>query len=188
MEVVGQLEVEHRVVNLPRPHLLDVLLGPHLVGVFVEIGDAPSEHDGLEVELLTQFLAILIHAAAQSQPTIVGVYEHLDAVKDTAVGVVGVKRLVACHLGIGVVALHHVILDDDAQGAAHDLVIGNDHHLALGEDGDELPDLLMGPKHVAVSIDAMERTRQLVIIGHLQVAKFNLTDLPFLFHKYYPYT
>ena len=141
VEVVGQLEGEHGVVDLTAAHFLDVLLGAHLVGILVIVGYASSKHDGLEVELLAQLLAIFVHASGQSEATIIGVDEDLDAIEDVAVGIVGVEGFIACHLGIGVVALHHVVVDDDGEGAAHDLVVDDDDYLTFGKDGNELFDL-----------------------------------------------
>ena len=83
-------------------------------------------------------------------------YEHLYAVEYVAVGVVGVEGLIARDLGVGVVALHHVVVYDDAQGAAHYLVIDHYHHLSLGEYGDELLYLGVRPEHVVVGVDAVE--------------------------------
>ena len=64
-------------------------------------------------------------------------YEHLNAVENVALWVVGVEGFVACHLCVGVVALHHVIVDDDGERTAHNLVVDDNHYLTLGENGDE---------------------------------------------------
>ena len=47
VEVVGQLEVEHWVVNLPCPHLLDIFLRAHLVGILMIVWYSPAKHYGL---------------------------------------------------------------------------------------------------------------------------------------------
>ena len=57
VEVVRELEEQHRVVDFTLAHLVDVLLGAHLVGILVVVGQAPAEHDGLQVELLAELLA-----------------------------------------------------------------------------------------------------------------------------------
>lgn len=176
VEVVGQLEGEHGVVDLTTAHFLDVLLGAHLVGILVIVGYASAKHDGLEVELLAQLLAVFVHASGQSETTIVGVDEDLDAIEDVAVGIVGVEGFIACHLGIGVVALHHVVVDDDGEGAAHDLVVDDDDYLTFGKDGNELFDLRTCPENVRVGINALERFRQLVVILHVEVAQTYFFD------------
>ena len=108
--------------------------------------------------------------------------KHLDTIEDVAVGVVRVEGFVACHLSVGVVALDHVIVYDDAQCAADDLSVGDDHHLPFGEDGDELLDLSVSPELVAVAIDALEGACELVIVLHAQRAELYLVDLMCRFH------
>ena len=71
--------------------------------------------------------------------------------------VVGVEGLVARHLGIGVVALNHIIVYDNREGTAYNLVVDHYHHLTLGEDGNERLDLLVGPEDIVVGIHALER-------------------------------
>ena len=68
----------------------------------------------------------------------------------------GVEGLVARHLGVGMVALHQVIVYNDAQCAAHNAVVGHNHHLSFGEDVDELLYLLVGPEHIAAAVDSLE--------------------------------
>ena len=182
VEIVAQLEVQHGVVDLARAHLLDILFWSHGVGVFVVVGDTPAKHDSLEIEFLAELLAILIHASAESETTVVGMDKHLDAIEDIAVGVVGVEGLVACHLCIGMVALDHVVVYDDAQRTAYDLSVGDDHHLSFGEDRNEFLDLRMGPELIAVAIDTLKRACQLVIVLHAQRAKLYLVDLMCRFH------
>ena len=91
-------------------------------------------------------------------------YEHFNAIENVAVGVMGIESLIACHLRVSVVVLHHVVVDDDAERASHNLVVGNDYHLPFREDGNKLFYLLVSPKHVVVGVYAMKRTRKLVIV------------------------
>ena len=183
VEIIGQLEREHRVVDLARAYLLDIFLRAHGVGILVVVGYATAKHNGLQIELLTEFLAVFIHAASESQPAIVGMDKHLDAVEDVALRVVGVEGLVARYLGIGVVALYHIIVYDNREGTAYYLVVDHYHHLTLGEDGNERLDLLVGPEDIVVGIDALERFGQLIIVFHTQVAQFHFIDFVSRFHK-----
>ena len=109
--------------------------------------------------------------------------EHLDAIQYVAVGVMRVKRLVTRHLGVGVITLHHVIVDDDAEGTAHNLVVHHNDHLSLGEDGYKLLDLGMSPEHVMVCINSFERTSQLIVVLHPKVAQLYLVYFKIRFHK-----
>ena len=120
------------------------------------VRDSAAKHDGLQIEFLTQFLAVLVHTASQAQATIVWMNEHLDAIEDVAMRVMGVEGLVARDLGVGVVAFHHVIVDDDGEGAAHDLVIHDDDHLTFREDSNEFLDLCTSPEDIGVGIDTLE--------------------------------
>ena len=58
------------------------------------------------------------------------------------------------NLGVGVVALDHVVIDDDRESTAHDLVVHDRYDLPFGKDLDELVDLLTGPEDILVRIDA----------------------------------
>ena len=113
VEVIGELEGEHGVINLLLAHLVDVFLGAHLVGIFVVVGDAAAEHDGLQVQLLAQLLAVFVHASGQTEAAVLRMDEDLDAVEDVTLGVVGVEGFLTRHLGIGVVVLHVVVVDND---------------------------------------------------------------------------
>ena len=128
MEVVRQLEVEHRVVNFPCTYLLYVLLWPHLAGILVVVRYSSAEHYCLEVQFLTELFAVFVHSASKAQSAVVGVDEHLDAIEYVSVRVVGIERLVAGDLGVGVVAFHHVVIDYNAQRAADNLVVGDDYN------------------------------------------------------------
>ena len=182
VEVVRELEGQHRVVDLARADAVDVLLGTHPVGVLVVVGDAAAEHDRLEVELLAELLAVVVHASGQAQAAVVGVDEYLDAVEDVALGVVGREGLVAGDLCVGVVALDHVVIDDDREGAAHDPLADDRDDLPLGEDVDQFVDLLAGPEYVLVRIDAREGLCQLPVVLHLEVADLDPVDLVHVCH------
>ena len=156
VEVVAQLERQHRVVYLARAYAFDIFLGSHLVGILVIVWYSSAEHDSLEIEFFAEFLAILVHASCQTQSAVVGMYEHFDAIEYVALGVVGVEGFVASHLRVGVVALHHIIINNNRQRASHYLVVDDYHHLSLGEYCDEFLDLSFCPEHVFVAIDALE--------------------------------
>ena len=128
-------------------------------------------------------LAVFVHTARQSQTTIVGMDKHLNAIENVALGVVGVECLVASHLRVGVVALHHVVVDDDGEGAADDFPVHADDHLTFREDGYELLDLCLCPEHVLVAVDALERACELVVVIHLEIAQLYLVDVV-RFHSY----
>ena len=182
VEVVRELEGQHRVVDLARADAVDVLLGTHPVGVLVVVGDAAAEHDRLEVELLAELLAVVVHASGQAQAAVVGVDEYLDAVEDVALGVVSREGLVAGDLCVGVVALDHVVIDDDREGAAHDPLADDRDDLPLGEDVDQFVDLLAGPEYVLVRIYAREGLCQLPVVLHLEVADLDPVDLVHVCH------
>ena len=146
------------------------------------VGNTATEHDGLQIEFLTELLAVFIHTAAQAKSPIVGMDKHLYPIEDIPIGVVGVEGFVARHLCVSMVAFHQVVVDNDTQRAAHDAVVGHDHHLPFGKYVDELFDLLMGPKHIAAAIDSLKRTGQLIIVCHAQVAQFYFVDLLVCFH------
>ena len=177
MEVVRELEGQHRIVDLARTDLLDILLRTHPVGVLVIVGDAPPEHDRLQVELLAQLLAVVVHASRQTQPPVFGVDEDLDAVEDVALRIVRAEGFIARNLGVGVVALDHVVIDDDRESTAHDLVVHDRYDLPFGKDLDELVDLLTGPEDILVRIDARKGLGQLSVILHLEIADLDLVDL-----------
>ena len=178
VEVVGELEGKHGVVDFLLAHLVDVFLGAHLVGILVVVGDAAAEHDGLQVELLAEVLAVFVHTAGQAKAAVLRMDEDLDAIEDIPFGVVGIERLLARHLGIGVVVLHVVIIDDDGKGAAHNLLVDHRHDLPLGEDAYQFLYLLVGPEDVAsVRIDTGERLGQLVVVFNLQIAYLHLVNL-----------
>ena len=75
------------------------------------------------------------------------------------------------------VVLDHVVVDDDAQGTSHNLVVGDDDLLPLWEDVDELLDLGTRPEHVVVGIDTVKRAGKLVVVLHAQIAQLYLVDL-----------
>ena len=134
VEVVGKLEGQHRIVNLPFAHLLDILLRTHPICVFMVVRDTAAEHDGLQVQFLAQFLAVLVHTACQAQAAVVGMDEHLDAVKDIPFGIMRAERLVSRHFGIRMVSFHQIVIHDDGKGATDNLVIGYRHHLPFWKD------------------------------------------------------
>lgn len=127
---------------------------------------ATAEHYSLEVQFLAEFLPVFIHPSAKAQSAVVGMDEHLYAVEDVSVGLMGVKRLVASDLSVCVVALDHIVVDDDAERATHNFVVGDDDHLPFREDGYELLYLLVGPEYIAVAVYSPERFSQLVVILH----------------------
>ena len=157
--------------------MVDVLLGAHLVGILVVVGNSTAKHDSLEVELLTQFATILIHASCQSQSTEIGMDKHLYAIKDVSIWIMSIEGLVACHLCIGVVTLHQIVVNDDREGASHYTIVNHYHHLAFREYGIKLLDLCSGPKHILVTIDTFERTCELVIVIHLEITQLNFVDV-----------
>ena len=109
--------------------------------------------------------------------------KHLNAIENVALGVVGVECLVARYLRIGMVRLHQVVIDDDREGAAHNSIVDNNNNLSLREDGYEFLDLSLGPKHILISVDALERTGKLIVVLHLKVAQLHFVDVV-SFHRY----
>lgn len=95
MEVVRQLEIEYRVVDLTRPHLFYILLRPHLIGILMIVWYASAEHYRFEVQFLTQLLTVDIHSAAQAQSSVVGMNKHLNAIENVSFRIMCVERLVA---------------------------------------------------------------------------------------------
>ena len=141
------------------------------------VGDTTAKHDGLQVQLLTQFFAILVHTARQAQAAVLGMDEHFDAIQDIAFGIVGVEGLLSCHLRIGVVVLHLIVVDNNRKGATHDFLVHYRHYLPLGKDADKFLYLLVRPEHVAaVGIHTCEGLCQLVIVLYLQVTYLDFVD------------
>ena len=61
-----------------------VIVGDKIVGcalsIIVDYDMVKGDHTYAKVQLLAQFLAILIHTTCQTQTTIVGMYKHLDTI------------------------------------------------------------------------------------------------------------
>ena len=56
MEVVAQLERQHRVVYLLLLYLIYIFLRAQLVGILMIVGDAPAEHDSFQIQCFADFL------------------------------------------------------------------------------------------------------------------------------------
>ena len=111
--------------------------------------------------------------------------EHFDAVKDIPLRVMRVEGFVSCHFRVGMIAFHHVVVDDDRQRTANDLTVDNGHNLPFRKDVDQFLDLFTCPEHVFVRIDTGERLGQLGIVVHLKVADLYFVDFRnFIFHLY----
>ena len=149
VEIVRQLERKHRVVNLLLPYLVDILARTQLIGIFMIVRYASAEHYSLQVERLAQVLAVLVHTAGKTQPPVCRMDEHLYAVEDVAVGIVGAESLVARYLRIRMVVLHQIIIDYYRERAAHYLVVDNSHYLPFREYVYQLLYLGACPEHVA---------------------------------------
>ena len=148
VEVVGKLEGKNRVIDFTVSYVLDVLLRAHLVGILMIVWNTTTKHDRLQVELLAEFLAILIHTASQSEATIIRVDKYLNTIKDVSIRIVGIEGFITCHLSIGMVAFHHIIVDDDRERTAHNLIIHDDNHLSLRKDSNEFLNLFFCPEYI----------------------------------------
>ena len=80
VEVVAQLESQYGVVNLFLFYFIDILLRAYLVGVFMVIGNASAEHDGLQVQRFADFLAVFVHTACQTQSAVLRMDKNFDTV------------------------------------------------------------------------------------------------------------
>ena len=107
-----------------------------------------AKHDSLQVELLAEFLTILIHTASQAQTTIIRVDKYLDAVKNVSIRIVGIEGFITRNLSIGMITLHHIIVNDDRERTAHNLIINDNNHLTLREDSNEFLNLFFCPKYI----------------------------------------
>ena len=183
MEIVRELEQQHRIDNFTLAHFVYIFLGAHLFRILMVVGQTAPEHDGFQVEFFAQFLAVFVHAPRQTQSPVVGMDEDLDAVEDVTLADVGVECFIPRNLGVGVVVLHVIVIHNDRKRAAYDLAV---------HDYDDLPTdifkttrekrqcnrhLLRRPKNVAsIGIDAGKGTGQLVVILFLKIANFYFID------------
>ena len=74
------------------------------------------------------------------------------------------------------VPLHHVVVDDDREGATDDFPVDDRDDLPFGEYLHELAYLFAGPENVLVRIDAGKGLGQLSVILHQEVADLNPVD------------
>ena len=177
MEIVRELEQQHRIDNFTLAHFVYIFLGAHLFRILMVVGQTAPEHDGFQVEFFAQFLAVFVHAPRQTQSPVVGMDEDLDAVEDVTLAGVGVECFIPRNLGVGVVVLHVIVIHNDRKRAAYDLAVHDYDDLPLREDANQFVDLLRRPKNVAsIGIDAGKGTGQLVVILFLKIANFYFID------------
>ena len=157
MEVVAQLERQHRVVYLLLLYLIYIFLRAQLVGILMIVGDAPAEHDSFQIQCFADFLAVFVHTACQAQSAVLRMDKHLDAVKDISFGIVRIESFLARNLGIGVVVLHIVVIHNNGECTPHYLFIDHCYNLPFGKDADEFLYLLVRPENIAsIRINACE--------------------------------
>ena len=184
VEIVAQLERQHRVENLFLTHLRDIFLRAQLVGILMIVRYASAKHDGFQVQRLAQVLAVFIHTAGEAQSAVLRMDKHLYTIENIAVGIVGAECLVARHLCVSVVVFNKVVVDNQRQGAAHNFVVDNRYNLTLRKNVDQFLYLSTGPKHIAaVGVYARERLRQLFVILHLKIANQHFIDFNRIFHS-----
>ena len=148
VEIIGKLEGKNRVIDFTVSYMLDILLRAHLIGILVIVWYTTAKHDSLQVELLAEFLAILIHTASQAQTTIIRVDKYLDAVKNVSLRIVGIEGFITRNLSIGMITLHHIIVNDNRERTAHNLIINDNNHLSLREDSNEFLNLFFCPEYI----------------------------------------
>ena len=148
VEIIGKLEGKNRVIDFTVSYMLDILLRAHLIGILVIVWYTTAKHDSLQIEFLAEFLAILIHTASQAQTTIIRVDKYLDTVKNVSIRIVGIESFITRNLSIGMIALHHIIIDDDRERTAHNLIINDNNHLSLREDSNEFLNLFFCPEYI----------------------------------------
>ena len=61
-------------------------------------------------------------------------YEDLNAIQDVTLRVVGIEGFISRHVGIRVVVLHAVVINDNREGAPNDLIIYDCDYLSLRKD------------------------------------------------------
>ena len=136
-EAVGELEREHGLHQLSGEHALDVLLHRHLIGHLVVAGQAPTDHDALQVQPLAQRLALFVDPPPDPHAAVLGVHDHLDAVERVALGVVVFDEVVARHVGVDVALAVLVDVHDEAERARDQPAVHLDAELAVGKAADD---------------------------------------------------
>ena len=66
MEIIGDLKIEHRIMDLFLSNFADVLLWAHLIGILAVVGYPSAESNSFEVQLLAKFLAVIVQSSSQT--------------------------------------------------------------------------------------------------------------------------
>ena len=74
--------------------------------------------------------------------------KYLNTIKNIAVWLVGIEGFITCNLSIGMVAFHHIIVDNDGERTAHNLIVNDNNHLSFREDCNEFLNLFFCPEYI----------------------------------------
>ena len=127
-----QMGVQRLIPQVSVHHLLHVLLGAHLAGVFLIPGDAAVGDHPAQVVPLEQGPPALIQKHGRALPAVVGMHPDVRAVKGVPVLVMGAEGSRARDF-VHVVPELIVDMDDDGRAVAHDAVFVDGDELAVGK-------------------------------------------------------
>ena len=136
MEIIRYLKSQHRIINFSFTDLINIFLRAHRIRIFMIIRDTSAEHNRFQVQAFTQFLPIIIHTPCQTQAPVIGMDKDLYSIQDIAFWIMRIKGFVSSNKGVSMVVLYLVVIDDDRQGAPHDLIIHDRNHLPFRENSD----------------------------------------------------
>ena len=172
MEVVGQLEGQHRIDDFPILDLGDVFSGRHVPVVTGVSGNTATDDDPFHVQFFAEFLAGVVEAPAQAHAAIVPVDKEVDAVEIVPFGIVLPKFAVCNDVLIGMISLQAGIVDNQGQGRSDHPAFVFDTDLPLGKQGQQFGEFRRrpGPAHVRVGL--FHDFADIVIIGKSKVSCF----------------
>ena len=180
VEIVGQLERKHRIINFTQAHFVDIFARAHTVGILIIIGYASAKHNRFQIKRLAQVFAIFIHAPRKPQPPIIGVNEHLYSIKYVTMRIMRVKRFIPRYLCVCVVTFYKIVIDNYCQCTPHYFPIDHSNYLSFGKYFGKLLYLVVSPEHILVGIYTLERLRKLGIIVKSQLPHLHFVDVSFV--------
>jgi len=134
-EALAELETEHEVLQLAGDDALGVLVGGHVLGVFVVVPEATAGEDAALVEASAELAAGLVEGGADLASAVVGMHADVGAVEGVGGGVVVGEVAAVGDAGPGVVAKRvGAEVDDQGGGGADDVPVDFGDDLALGKD------------------------------------------------------
>ena len=84
-----------------------------------------------QILFFTEFLSIIIEPSSKAQPTIIWLDKHINAIEYITLCVVRIERIIRCDIGIAVIGIVLLKINDNGQRAARNIPIDLDHDLTL---------------------------------------------------------